>query len=531
VKKWFIPLAILLIVAFMVSGCGTKTPAVTTSAPATAVKPTATNNATPTTKQPKYGGSLIMIDTAAPANSIGWMADPAVRMLNFWVNPMMEALLKCDLKGKFTPYLAESYEVAPDLKSITVKVRKGITFHDGSVLNGEAVKWNYDVLIAAKMGNLIDFLGVDLIDEYTVRFNLKNYSNTILSDLTTNWIVSKAAYDKAGGGKAGEDYLRWNPVGTGPFKFVEFKRDTYIKYVKFDNYWQKGKPYLNSLEIDFVTDSVTRTTAFLTGAVDIEGAVLGQQDADTVAKGYKVETGNDACTTLVPDSANPTSPFSKIEVRMAADYAINRDAIAKARGFGWWLPVSQWAIPGTYEWVNDLQPRAFNPTKAKELLTAAGYPNGFEMTIFSNADSDMLVALQGMLGDVGMKVKLEKTDMGSYTNYSTKGWTTGFLVAPNAYASNHNKGFSYNLSKSNINLKSLNKPDDIEQMYLAARAAREIDPALTQKWVKAIFDQCEVFPLFNTTRGDIMQKYVYGTNFFTEASFISWTPADTWMDK
>jgi ABC-type transport system substrate-binding protein len=448
-----------------------------------------------------------------------------------WVNPMLEPLLNCDLKGNFTGFLAESYDVAPDLKSITLKIRKGVLFHDGSSLNATVVKRNFDVLIAAKLSNMVDFASVDMVDDYTVKINLKNFSNTILSDLTTNWIVSQAAYDKAGGGQAGADYLRWHPVGTGPFKFVEYKQDSYIKWVKFDNYWQKGKPYLDAMEMDFVTDPVTRQTAFLAGQVDAEGGTLGQQDADLVAKGSKVEFTNDAAMTLIPDSANPISPFTKLEVRQAVDYAIDRDAIAKARGFGFWTPVSQWAIPGTYGWVNSLQPRAFNPTKAKELLTTAGYPNGFEIKLLSNADADTRVAIQGMLANVGIKVTLEVTDMASWSNYSLKGWQNALLFGPSAFGANHNKMFSYNMSQSSAQWKSLLKPNDIEQMYLAARATKNIDPALTQKWVQAIFDQCEVIPLYNTTRGDILQNYVYGTNFYTQASFISWTPADTWMNK
>jgi peptide/nickel transport system substrate-binding protein len=223
--------------------------------------------------------------------------------------------------------------------------------------------------------------------------------------------------------------------------------------------------------------------------------------------------------------------FSKQEVREAVDYAINREAITQARGFGFWFPVSQWAIPNTYEWVDSIQPRAFNPTKAKELLTNAGYPNGFEIKLLSNADADTRVAIQGMLGDVGIKVTLEQTDMGSWVNYSTKGWQDALLFGPSAFASNHNKGFSYNMSKASSQWKSLAKPDDIEQLYLASRATKDIVPADTQKWVKAIFDQCEVIPLYNTVRGDVLQNYVYGTNFYTQASFISWTPADVWLDK
>lgn len=400
-KKWFIPLAILLVLIFVISGCsnGTTTTAVAT----TPAKTTAAPTTTAPIVTPKKGGAFKIIDTAGPSSSLGWLADPTVLVMAMWNSPMFEALLQGDNNGNFAPCLAERWEIAPDLLSVTLYLHKGVKFHDGSDLTAEVVKWNFDVCIAAKLSKLADYKSVEVIDTYTVRINLKQYTNTLMSDLTTNWIISKANYDKAqaafektGVAPNGADYCRWNPVGTGPFKIVEWKRDAYIKWVKFNDYWQPGKPYLDSMEMDFVLDSAVRAAAFLSGSVDAEGGVVSQQDADIVTKGYKIETGYDASMVLVPDSANMASPFSILEVRQAVDYAINRDAITKARGFGYWTPIYQWAVPNTYSWITNLKPREFNPAKAKELLKAAGYPNGFECSIFSNADQDTRVAIQGL---------------------------------------------------------------------------------------------------------------------------------------
>lgn len=132
---------------------------------------------------------------------------------------------------------------------------------------------------------------------------------------------------------------------------------------------------------------------------------------------------------------------------------------------------------------------------------------------------------------MGIKVKLVQTDMATYTNLTNNGWTTGMLFAPSAFGANHNKMFSYNLSQASKAFHSLYKPDDIEKMYIAAKATKDIDPVLTQKWVQAMFDQVDTIPLYATLRGCVMQKYVKGTNFFTKSSFVIWTPADTWLDK
>jgi len=553
VKKWFIPLVILLVLTFVISGCSSAAPTTTAAATTTAVKTTAaatttaakttvaaaTTTAAPTVT-PKKGGALKIIDTGGPTNSLGWLADPTVLVMAMWCSPMFEALLQGDNNGNFQPCLAESWEIAPDMLSVTLHLRKGVKFHDGSDFNAEAVKWNFDVCIAAKLAKLADYKSVDVIDPLTVKINLKQYTNTLMSDLTTNWMVSKAAFDKAEADHAkdpskpgGADYLRWNPVGTGPFKFVEYKRDAYMKWVKFDQYWQPGKPYLDAIEMDFVSDAAVRSAALLSGSVDAEGGVVSQQDAAIVkdTTKYRIETGYDASMALVPDSANLASPYSILEVRQAVDYAIDRDAITKARGFGYWTPIYQWAVPNTYSWVKDLQPRAFNPAKAKELLKTAGYPTGFETTIYGNPDLDTRVAIQGYLSDVGIKAKLVESGTAEFVAMSNKGWTNGMLISPSAFGANHNKMFSYNLSQSAMSFHSLFKPDDIEKMVIAAKATKDIDPALTQKWVKAMFDQVDTIPLYATLRGCIMMKYVKGTNFFMKSSFIIWTPADTWLDK
>jgi len=440
---------------------------------------------------------------------------------------MFECLLGFDEKSQIVGQLATSWKVADDMKSMTLNIRQGVLFHDGSQLTGKVIKWHFDQLSAAKVASVAVVTSVDLLDDYTVRLNLSSYSNTLLSDLTTLWIPSQYTFEQKGA-----DYERWNPVGTGPFKFDSYKDGAYIKYTKFDKYWQAGKPYLNAMEMDFVGDTVTAQTAFQTGQVDAVGGILGQMHADLVkGGGYQVLTINDAAATLVSDSKNADSPYNNIKVRMALDYAIDRNAIVKARGFGWWVPTYQYALPGTSAYITNLGERAYDPAKAKQLLADAGYPNGFNTTIYVGTDTETNASLQAYLKAVGINANLETTNVASQTSYSTKGWKNGLLVTPAAFGSNINKMYkTYFLTTSPLWI-STQKTPEMDQLYTAAASSIAFDPALTQKMVKYVYDNAMVNPLWDTTRGDILQNYVHGTGLYTHGSFILWTPGDIWLSK
>jgi ABC-type transport system substrate-binding protein len=147
----------------------------------------------------------------------------------------MEPLLHATAAGELKPWLAESYKVADDLTSITFNLRKGVKFQDGTDFNAQAAKWNLDNQIQAKRQPY--WKSVEVIDDYTIRLNLTQWQNSILSflaDETDSWMVSPAAFQKNG-----IDWMRKNPVGTGPFKFVSFASDTGLKTVRNPDYWGK----------------------------------------------------------------------------------------------------------------------------------------------------------------------------------------------------------------------------------------------------------------------------------------------------
>jgi ABC-type transport system substrate-binding protein len=155
--------------------------------------------------------------------------------------PAIETLVREDNSGRVNPWLAESWQFAPDGKSITFKLVKGVKFHDGSDFNAQAVKFNLDAVMAAKKAGTLLWISSEVVDDYTVRLNLKQFQNSILSLLAVSTlpVVSPTAYNTKG-----IDWVRWNPVGTGPFKFVSFSRDV-LSNLPDLRVLKKGMPYLD----------------------------------------------------------------------------------------------------------------------------------------------------------------------------------------------------------------------------------------------------------------------------------------------
>jgi peptide/nickel transport system substrate-binding protein len=555
-KKFLVPLIMILIVSFLLTACGTSTPSATTapasspaaskpvsspSAPASSAAPVssaapapASTTAKPSTTgaAPTYGGVLRIIETRGPSTTLGWYAENGASG-GPYTPPVIETLLRVSFENKVTPLLAENYKVADDLKSLTLNIRKGVKFHDGTTMDGAAVKWNLDQMLAAKVSPTSTWTSIDLIDDYTVRINLSSYRNTILNDMASyaGNIISPTAYNSKG-----KDWIRWNPVGTGAFKFVSFDRDVSVKYTKFPDYWQKGLPYLDGVEYSFITDPMTQSAAFQNKEADSIGDNVGKVMVDLAAsiKGSTIVSNPSGVIGLVGDSANADSPFSKLQVRQALDYAIDRDAITKARGFGYSQPIYQFAFPGTPNYIPNLANRSYNPDKAKQLLTEAGYPNGFSITMTcdaGSADKDAMTAVQANLGKVGINAQFVWADNASYLKARTGGWKNGLLAGAIGLDANENNSIARYYIKAAPNYPTMIKGGPLEDMYMASLTSKSYDPALMQKIIQYLYDNALETNLWTISHANLVQSYVHGGNFMSQQSWPGWIPESAWISK
>jgi ABC-type transport system substrate-binding protein len=173
-----------------------------------------------------------------------------------------ESLVYNDQTGTATPRLATAWQTSADGKTVTFTLRKGVKFHDGTDFNAQAVKYNFD-LVRSKAGTDLSkqVSSIDVVDDFTVKLNLPQPSNVLFNTLAFTSIMSPTTLQQNGA-----DWARTHIVGTGAFTQADFKRDVWLKFAKYSNYWDTGKPYLDAIEYDIIADATTAQIAFKAGA-------------------------------------------------------------------------------------------------------------------------------------------------------------------------------------------------------------------------------------------------------------------------
>jgi peptide/nickel transport system substrate-binding protein len=514
-KILFAILAVVLISGLLISSCAKET---TTPGP----KP----------GEAKYGGTLRILDMRLPTGALGWPAKTQGQD-TYFLQACVEALFRADINLKSIPLLATGYKVADDRSSITLTLRKDVKFHDGTDFNADACKYNLDAVMAAKVPGTTGWSSVEVIDANTVKINIKEWENLIIGNLggRAGMMVSPTAIKTNG-----EEWAMTNAVGTGPFKLTKFERDTMLEFSRFDNYWQKGKPYLDKIQYICIPDSVTQITTFKVGDAEMVQPWSGQVLSELKQVPNSVFVYSDSgAFILYPDDANADSPFSKKEVRQALEYAIDKEALMKVSGFGIFLPAYQAPVPLAIGFIKDIPKRTYNPAKAKELLTAAGYPNGFECTLTITIPApdikDAQVAIQTFLAAVGIKCNLEYADPAKYADYMAKGWHNTLIYSP-AYAAGNFLGSVQTYYTVPGYYVSLKGPANLKELYTAAITAPDVDRNLIDKVTRSMYDDDSLIPISYMGTGQVYQNYVHDLGFGTEfANQMAWTPENAWMSK
>jgi peptide/nickel transport system substrate-binding protein len=544
-KRLCILLFALLMISSLILGCGTSktstpaattttststTPAVTTTTTPTST-PTITATPTPTTipaETPKTGGTLKMILWASPSGTGGV---PRELFGNDFLSSqhIIEPLLHVGSKGNLIPCLAESWKVADDLKSITFNLRTGVKFHDGTDFNAQAAKWNLDQTIASK--TQVRWDSVDIIDDYTIRLNLNQWSNLILTglDSTASWMISPTAFDTNG-----IDVARNNPVGTGPFKFVSFERDVSYKAVRNPDYWVKGKPYLDAVEIYYVGDTMTQKAEFQSGGADVLQIEPAKNAADLKALGFPEAVTVTSTFCLLPDTAHPDSPFAIKEVREAVEYALDRDSIANAFSYGFWTAPNQIPAPSSTAYnPNYTLARNYNVPKAKQLMADAGYANGFTATLSVipvGIDRNIAVAIQQNLAEIGITIEINIPAAIPKWLGDSNTLQNALILEPVFGGANWNGALALAFDP---NMKFQNgvwqRTAEFIDLYNKSLSSKDMDVSLIQAVVNYIGQEALAIPVFNGGSGYAYQSYVKDADWNDRGG--GWTPEDTWLDK
>jgi peptide/nickel transport system substrate-binding protein len=376
----------------------------------------------PAAGTPKRGGTI----TAAAQND--WLTfdtalNSASEQTHFQVYDPLFFFERNDKNSwEYTPGLVEKWELKD--KEAIFNLRKGVKFHDGSDWTSEVLAWNIDRWInepksVAKglMGGIDPKTPTTIVDPSTIKINLTGPTPTLLSQFNNpnTYPMSKAAFEKMGPEAAGQ-----NPVGTGPFKFVEWKKNDRVTVARNENYWMKDAsgqqlPYLDGITYRLIIDDSVRLLELKAGSVDFTDLIQGKDVADTKAdpKLQYVEAdwvGN--CYRLI-FNAQGGKFYNNVKLRQAALYAINREALAKALGGGIGQGEKYFPRPGAIGYDDKLPYYWYDPEKAKSLVKEAGFPDGVDVELLVIARAiDKLQAemLKSMFDAVGIRTTVESLE-------------------------------------------------------------------------------------------------------------------------
>ncbi|MCL4535106.1 MAG: ABC transporter substrate-binding protein [Bacteroidetes bacterium] len=556
----------LILILVLMASCSPAAPtaapakpaAAPTTAPAaapttaTAAKPAATTApaAAPTPAvNIKRGGILVHATGSFPPSM-----DPIYDTLGTHLKEMglYEALLRYEVtdfkegKLELKPELAESWQQV-DPKTITLKLRKGVKFHDGSDFNAEVAKWSLE-----RMGNrpkslskrfMENVTSIEVVDPYTIKINYKAQSALQAMNLTVATagtgsigpaILSKAQMDAVGEEAFGQGKVS----GTGPLKIVEWKRDSEFVLTRFDNYWKDGAdgkklPYLDGMRYRLIPDNAVQLTELKAGTLHMTRA-LAPADLPSIRSNPDLQT--------IMIKWGPSryyygfnqkkEPFgTNIKLRQAAEYATDRENMAKVFGLDAGTP--DYLIGWTPAWSGydpKLKMYDFNPDKAAALVKEAGYPNGVEIELLHQIQTQhrrMAEMIQGMWAKAGIKLNLlpadqaaarEKIKLGEFQMHI---WS----MAPSPDPAYYERMFTCE-GAANWN-NYCNKETD-KCMF---EAQAELDPTkradMYKKCEKIVQEEAMIGGMYLTDAVLTYRKEVHGLKMQTHSEDVQ----EVWLDK
>jgi peptide/nickel transport system substrate-binding protein len=311
------------------------------------------------------------------------------------------------------PSLATDYTQSDDKLTWTFTLQQGIKFSNGQPLTSADVKFSLEQ--ASKPEAPFSFINaiissIDTPDDHTVVITTSQPWAPLPADLAL-YANSIVPADYAG---MSQDEFAKKPIGTGPFKLDSWTTGQTLKLVRNDNYWQKGKPYLDSVTINVVTDSNTRATQLESGQAQInEYPAYSSLAALKASPNVQVSAfPSSRVDYLTMNTAK--APFDDANVRLAIAHAVDREAIIKTVLFGNGTLPGGYMSPALWAYDPSITPPAYDLDAAKAALAKSSKPNGFDTTILipsGNADQQTEAQLiQDSLSKIGINVTIQTLD-------------------------------------------------------------------------------------------------------------------------
>ena len=318
---------------------------------------------------------------------------------------IFEGLTRIDQSGAVQPGLARDWTISEDGLTYTFTLQDGVTFHDGTAFDAEDVKFTFDRILAEDSVNAhrefyTPISSVEVIDPLTVQMTLDHVVGRFLFDLGRGDAVIVAPESAANNAN--------EPIGTGPFAFVQWDRGSRVVLEAYGPYW--GEPvHLNRVTYVFIGDTGAMTSALLAG--DIDGTNNFAPEALAVFEGnprFNVLVGTTEGETILTTN-NQRPPFDNLKVRQAMAHALDRQAIIEGATYGYGTPIGAPFAPHNPYYVDLTDTYPHDVEAARALLAEAGYPDGFSATLklppLAYASlSGQIIAIQ--FAEVGIQLEL-----------------------------------------------------------------------------------------------------------------------------
>jgi peptide/nickel transport system substrate-binding protein len=410
-----------------------------------------------------------------------------------------DALVKPMPDGQMSPCLATSWQESEDGLTYEFELRPGVTFHNGDPLTAEDVQFSFERYKGAGATELKKQVkALEILDPHRIRFVLHAPWPDFMTFYATpatgaGWIVPKHYTEKIG-----NDAFKNHPVGLGPYRFVQYNPGVELVLEANTDYWRKT-PAVKRLVFKSVTEASTRLAMLKNREADVTYAIYSmlaeEVQRDKTLKLEPTLAGNE--WGIFVDMYDPASPWHDKRVRLAANHAINRQALNEAETLGY-SKLLGGIIPETFDFALPLEPYAYDPKRSKALLTAAGYPRGFDAGEFS---CDVVYAgqIEGVVNDlqaVAIRAKVQGRErvamIAAQREKKVKNLTRMGSGAP-GNAATRVEAFMYSQG-----IQSFLKDPDIDQWF--EQQSRERDrttrAALLHKIQQKVYDEAYFLPIW-----------------------------------
>lgn len=309
----------------------------------------------------------------------------------------------------------------PDDKTFVLSLRKDVKFHDGTPLTAEDVKFTYDFIRDKNNGHrfvrnfdLVD--RIEVVDPYKIKFITKEPYAPLLSYLTL-CVVPKHIAEKD------KDALDKKPIGSGPYKFVEWKPQEKLVLTANTSWWIKGQPKIKNVELRPIAEPTTRIAALETGGIDVADNIPPAQVKTLKERGYKIiDTPSNGYNLIAFNESK--KPFGDKRVREALTLALNRKEITEFVWYGLNALVNSPIISRSWAYEPKVKNYGYDVARAKKLLAEAGYPDGFSFDFYCEADENVkkyVEIAQQQWSQIGVKANIVTKEWGAFFTDITSG--------------------------------------------------------------------------------------------------------------